>query len=60
VKKAWEWLKQEEYDPQSIQDDDEVRRLYLECWLGERDYDVYQIISDYQLCAQIRFARMVA
>jgi len=37
---AWEWLKQQEYDPETIQDDDEVRRLYLEEWLGERDYDV--------------------
>jgi DNA-directed RNA polymerase subunit beta len=37
---AWEWLKEQEYDPASIQDDDEVRRLYLEDWLGERDYDV--------------------
>jgi DNA-directed RNA polymerase subunit beta len=37
---AWEWLKQQEYDPESIQDDDEVRRLYLEEWLGERDYEV--------------------
>ncbi|MBN1536966.1 MAG: DNA-directed RNA polymerase subunit beta [Anaerolineales bacterium] len=44
---AWNWLKQDEYDPQTIQDDDEVRRLYMEAWLGERGYDVYQIISDY-------------
>jgi DNA-directed RNA polymerase subunit beta len=44
--KAWEWLKQQEYDPITIEDNDEVRRLYLENWLGERDYDVYQIISD--------------
>jgi DNA-directed RNA polymerase subunit beta len=36
---AWDWLKEQEYDPESIQDDDEVRRLYLEEWLGERDYD---------------------
>jgi DNA-directed RNA polymerase subunit beta len=43
---AWQWLKQQEYDPQTIQDDDEVRRLYLENWLGDRDYDVYQLISD--------------
>ena len=43
---AWEWLKQDEYDPEFIEDDDEVRRLYLEAWLGERDYDVYQLISD--------------
>ncbi len=44
--KAWEWLHEQEYDPTTITDDDEVRRLYLEQWLGERDYDVYQIISD--------------
>jgi DNA-directed RNA polymerase subunit beta len=43
---AWDWLKEQEYDPSTILDDDEVRRLYLEQWLGERDYDVYQLISD--------------
>ena len=40
---AWEWIKQQEYDPESIQDDDEVRRLYLEEWLGERKYDPYDL-----------------
>jgi DNA-directed RNA polymerase subunit beta len=40
---SWEWIKQQEYDPASIQDDDEVRRLYLEEWLGERDYDPYDL-----------------
>ncbi|HEX7974930.1 MAG TPA: DNA-directed RNA polymerase subunit beta [Anaerolineales bacterium] len=44
--KAWEWLHEQDYDPASIEDDDEVRRLYLEAWLGERGYDVYQMISD--------------
>jgi DNA-directed RNA polymerase subunit beta len=44
---AWNWLKGMEYDPSIIQDDDEVRRLYLEEWLGQRGYDVYQLISDY-------------
>ena len=42
---AWEWLKEQEYNPESIQDDDEVRRLYLEQWLGERDYDPYDLNS---------------
>jgi len=28
---------------ESIQDDDEVRRLYLESWLGQRKYDVYSL-----------------
>jgi DNA-directed RNA polymerase subunit beta len=40
---AWEWLKEQEYDSNSIQDDDEVRRLYLEERLGERNYDVYNL-----------------
>ncbi|MFZ5879813.1 MAG: DNA-directed RNA polymerase subunit beta [Chloroflexota bacterium] len=40
---AWDWLSQEEYDPESIQDDDEVRRLYLEQYLGDREYDVYAL-----------------
>jgi DNA-directed RNA polymerase subunit beta len=43
---AWEWLGEQNYDPLTIEDDDEVRRLYLEAWLGERKYDVYQLISD--------------
>lgn len=46
VESAWTWLKEQEFDPKSIQDDDEVRRLYLEYWLGERGYDVYRLISD--------------
>ncbi len=45
---AWEWLSQYEYDPETIKDDEEVRNLYLEAWLGERDYDVYKIVSDRQ------------
>jgi DNA-directed RNA polymerase subunit beta len=46
VDQAWVFLKAQEYDPLSIQDDDEVRRLYLEVWLGDRGYDVYRLISD--------------
>ena len=43
---AWIWLKEQSYDPASIEDDDEVRRLYLEAWLGERGYEVNDLISD--------------
>jgi DNA-directed RNA polymerase subunit beta len=46
VETAWDWLSQFEYDPESIKDDDEVRNLYLESWLGERNYDVYRLVSD--------------
>jgi DNA-directed RNA polymerase subunit beta len=46
AQKAWEWLKEQEYTPDMIEDDDEVRRLYLEQWLGERRYDIYRLSSD--------------
>jgi DNA-directed RNA polymerase subunit beta len=47
--KAWDWLSNEEYDPESIQDDDEVRLLYMEQWLGDKGYDVsrFQTEMDY-------------
>jgi len=52
---AWEWLKQEEYDPETIQDDAEVRQLYLEGYLGERGYDVYDLYKvDYARDATVR------
>ncbi|HQX16737.1 MAG TPA: DNA-directed RNA polymerase subunit beta [Anaerolineales bacterium] len=41
--KAWEWIKEQEYEADSIQDDEEVRRLYLEEWLGKRKYDAYDL-----------------
>jgi DNA-directed RNA polymerase subunit beta len=44
--KAWEWLDGFDYESTDIHDDDEARRLYLENWLGEEDYDVYRLVSD--------------
>ncbi|MDH3942647.1 MAG: DNA-directed RNA polymerase subunit beta [Anaerolineae bacterium] len=46
--KAWEWYSEQlpDYDPESLEDENEVRNLYLEHWLGGRKYDVYQLISD--------------
>ena len=46
AKTAWEWLEQQNYDSTTIEDDDEVRRLYLEAWLGDRGYDVNDLVSD--------------
>jgi len=40
---AWEWIKDQEYDSESIEDDDEVRLLYLEDKLDKRRYDVYSL-----------------
>ena len=45
AEKAWEWLDEQTYDPEMIRDEDEVRLLYLEEWLGERDYDVYELAT---------------
>ena len=46
AQRAWDWLSQGEYDPEMLEDDDEVRQLYLEQWLGDKGYDVYELISD--------------
>ena len=43
---AWNWIQEQEYDPEMIVDDEEVQLLYLESWLGDRDYDVYKLSSD--------------
>jgi len=43
---AWDWLYEQEFDPESIRDDDEVRMLYLEHWLGDKDYDINKMAID--------------
>jgi DNA-directed RNA polymerase subunit beta len=40
---AWSWLEEQEYDPIYFQDDDEIRSLYLEYWLGDLDYDINEL-----------------
>jgi DNA-directed RNA polymerase subunit beta len=34
------------YEASALKDDDEVRNLYLEEWLGQKGYDVYRLVSD--------------
>ncbi|MCE5208345.1 MAG: DNA-directed RNA polymerase subunit beta [Chloroflexi bacterium] len=46
VNRAWKWLQQNEYSPESIRDDDEVRLLYLEDWLQDRDVDIQRLGTD--------------
>jgi len=43
---AWEWLKTQEYTPESIRDDDEVRLLYLEQKLADKGYDIYALQNE--------------
>lgn len=49
AKAAWNWLDEQDadYDPELYEDENEVRTLYMEQWLGDRGYDVYQMVSDY-------------
>ena len=43
---AWNWVA-EYYDPEELEDDDEVRRLYLHAWLGENEeYDLEELITE--------------
>jgi DNA-directed RNA polymerase subunit beta len=47
TERAWEWIKQFNYDPEELEDEAEVRRLYIHEWLGQRsDYNTEQLITD--------------
>jgi len=50
---AWNWIREQGYDPEMIKDDEEVRLLYLENWLGEKGYDVYKFSADSNYARQI-------
>jgi DNA-directed RNA polymerase subunit beta len=45
--RAWEWVKSEGYyEEEAFEDDDEVRRIYLENWLSDKDYDLDLLATD--------------
>jgi DNA-directed RNA polymerase subunit beta len=46
AEKAWEWIHTQDYTAENIRDDDEVRLLYMEQWLGDSGYDIYRMTSD--------------
>jgi DNA-directed RNA polymerase subunit beta len=47
VEKAWTWLKKEGYYEEDVfEDDQEVRNIYLEQWLGKREYDPVTLATD--------------
>jgi DNA-directed RNA polymerase subunit beta len=46
TKRAWEWVQTSSYAESEIQDDDEVRALYLAEWLAERGYDPERVYND--------------
>jgi DNA-directed RNA polymerase subunit beta len=43
--KSWEWMNGQEFDPETIKDDEEVRLLYLEQVLGS-EFDVSRMATD--------------
>jgi len=45
AERAWQWISEQEYDPESIRDENEVRLLYLEEWLGEKGYTDLQRLA---------------
>ena len=44
--RAWNWVKENNVDPEHIEDDNEVRVQYLTSWLAGKDYDFYRMNSD--------------
>jgi len=46
--RAWEWLKDQSYDPESLEDDGEVRRLYLAQWLRGKKYNQDMLATNEQ------------
>jgi DNA-directed RNA polymerase subunit beta len=46
TERAWAWVK-EYYDAEDLEDDDEVRRLYIHAWLGDNPgYDVNRLVEE--------------
>jgi len=46
AQKAWDWVSEDEYDPMTFEDDSEVRRVYLEGFLADRNYDTSRMYDD--------------
>lgn len=44
--RAWNWVKENNIDPEHIEDDNEVRVQYLSSWLAGKDYDFYRMNAD--------------
>ena len=42
-RRAWEWIREQHVEPNDIEDDDEVRSLYLRDWLGGMGHDIYRL-----------------
>jgi len=56
TERAWEWVGSY-YDAEDLEDDDEVRRLYIHAWLGDNDlYDTNRLIEEQVYARRAVFA----
>ena len=55
AEKGWEWIHSFEHDPEMILDDQEVRLLYLESILADKDYDIFAIKENEILARRATF-----
>jgi DNA-directed RNA polymerase subunit beta len=46
TQRAWPWLEEMEYDPEYLEDDEEVRFLYISHWLEGKGYDEEALAVD--------------
>ncbi len=56
---AWELVNQEVHDPTLFESDDEVRRLFLEVWLGGKRLRCLQVDLGLYLCTSLHIKGMV-
>ncbi len=52
--KSWTWLAEQngKYDSESLEDENEVRNLYMEEWLGKKKYNVNRLAHDQNYARQ--------
>ena len=46
TERAWAWLKAQDYPIDTLDDDEEARRLYIVAWLSDYGYDVDRLILE--------------
>jgi len=46
TQRAWQWLEEMEYDPEYLEDDEEVHFLYISQWLEGKGYDEEALAVD--------------
>ena len=51
---AWKWISSDEYSPEMIEDDEEVRLLYLEQWLADRGHRLDDLKSIKDMPGELR------